>query len=132
MTREEMRRKKRLEELKFIRSISGISIDGKVKDKFRTTSIWKEFRNTIKKERAVDELTGRKLTKTWNCHHRLTDSCFYTKLKRSNFRAFNNQMHKLYHIVYEEMRKNPDFLDKLKKMVMKDLNDNKWASFVYK
>ena len=132
MTREELKKQKEKEEKKFIKSIVGREITGKEKDKFRTTDAWKTFRNQIKKERQVDELTGRKLTKTWNCHHRRTDSRLYTKLNKSSFLALNNQQHKLYHIVYEEMRKDPTYLDRLKKFILKDLNANNWESFVYK
>lgn len=132
MTREEIKKKKEKEEREFINSIKGVLIDGKTKDRFRTTDAWKKFRNAVKSERLVDELTGRKLTKTWNCHHRRTDGRYYTDLKKASFRAFNNQMHKLFHIVYEEMRKNPKFLDNLKRMVLKDLKLNNYESFVYK
>jgi len=132
MTREEKRKEKEKEELKFIKSIKGKEINSSLKSKFRLTSIWKNFRRALKEKRKVDELTGRKLTKTWNCHHRRSDSKLYTNLKESDFMCLNNQMHDFYHICYEEMRKDIKFLDRVKKEIVKDLKKNNFQSFVYK
>lgn len=132
MTRKELKEKKIKAEKEFIKSIKGREINSELKNKYRTTTQWKELKREIKEERKVDDLTGRPLTKTWNCHHRCTDSRKYTDTKKSQYMALNNQQHSLYHIVYEEMRKNPKYLDKLKKEVLKDLKRNNWESFVYK
>lgn len=115
MTRQEQRQEKLRKEQEFIDSIKGTHIDSKVKDLFRRTTIWKDFRNRLKKERKVDQLTGRKLTKTWNCHHQRFDSRLYTDLDEQYFSCLNNQMHDLLHICVSETIKNPDF--------MKNLND---------
>lgn len=113
MTREERRQEKLRKEQEFIDSIKGIHIDSKVKDLFRRTTIWKDFRNGLKKERKVDYLTGRKLTKTWNCHHIRFDSRFYTSLEKEFFRCYNNQIHDLVHLCVSETIKNPDFMKRL-------------------
>lgn len=132
MTREERKKIKEKEERNFIKTIKGKVITSVLKSKFRATSVWLNFRTALKNERKVDELTGRKLTKTWNCHHRRTDSRLYTDLNKKYFMCLNNQMHDYYHITYEEMRKNPKFLDKVKREVLKDLKRNNWQSFIYK
>jgi hypothetical protein len=132
MTREEKRKEKERIEKEFIDSLKNKNITSEQKAKFRTTSFWKNFRNALKAKMKFDFLTGRKLTKTWNCHHRRTDSKLYTVLDEKNFMCLNNQMHDWWHITYEEMRKNPKFLDRVKIEVLKDLNENNWESFIYK
>ena len=132
MTREEKKKEKLKKEKTFISSIKGVPIDSKTKDKYRTTQQWKDLKKELKKERKVDAFTGRPLTKTWNCHHRSTDSSEYTSTNKAMYLTLNNQQHSLYHIIYEEMRKNPKYLDLIKKQVLKDLKMNNWESFVYK
>ncbi len=117
MTRQEQREEKLRKEQEFIDSIKGKHIDGKIKELFRRTSVWNNFRKYLKEKRKVDALTGRKLTKTWNNHHVRFDSKFYTDLDEEYFMCFNNQMHDLVHICVSETIKNPNFLDKLKEIV---------------
>lgn len=127
MTREEQRQEKLRKEQEFIDSIRGIHIDGKIKELFRRTVTWMNFRKYLKEKRKVDELTGRKLTKTWNCHHQRFDSKLYTDLDEKYFSCLNNQMHDLTHICISETIKNPDFMKKLTEFVEYHikLNDGK-------
>ena len=113
MTRAEQKKEKLRKELEFINSIKNIHIDGKIKDLFRRTTVWNDFRKILKEERKVDALTGRKLTKTWNCHHMRFDSRLYTDLDKQFFRCYNNQIHDLVHLCVTETIKNPDFMKKL-------------------
>lgn len=117
MTRQEQKEEKLRKEQEFINSIKGKRIDGKIKELFRRTSIWNNFRKDLKAERKVDALTGRKLTKTSNCHHVRFNSKFYTDLDKEFFLCLNNQMHDFLHIAISETIKNPDFLDKLRELV---------------
>ena len=117
MTRKEQKEEKLKRELEFINSIKGQYIDGKTKNEYRKTSIWKDFRKSLKDKRKVDAITGRKLTKTWNNHHVRFDSRLYTDLDEEYFMCLNNQMHDLVHICVSETIKNPKFLDKLKEVV---------------
>lgn len=113
MTRQEQREEKLRKENEFINSIKGTQINSKVKDLFRRTTVWKDFRNKLKKERKVDYLTGRKLTKTWNCHHMRFLSSLYTDLDEIYFRCYNNQIHNLVHLCISETIKDPDFMKRL-------------------
>lgn len=117
MTRQEKKYLKECKEKQFIESIKGQKIDGKQKAEFRTTSVWKNFRNKLFKERKVDALTGRKLTKTWNCHHERFDPVLYTDLNEEFFLTLNNQMHDWLHIAISETIKNPNFMNKAKELV---------------
>lgn len=113
MTRKEQKAEKLRKETEFIDSIKNTLIDGKIKGEYRKTSFWKDFRNRLKKERKTDYITGRKLTKTWNCHHMRFDPRLYTDLDEQYFRCYNNQIHDLVHICVSETIKNPDFMKKL-------------------
>ena len=117
MTRQEQREEKLRKEQEFINSIKGKHINGKIKDLFRRTSVWNNFRKDLKAERKVDALTGRKLTKTWNNHHVRFDSKLYTDLDKEFFLCLNNQMHDFLHIAISETIKNPEFLDRLRELV---------------
>ena len=127
MTRQERKEEKLKKERAFIDSIKGMVIDGKIKELFRRTSIWTDFRKRLKAERKVDFLTGRKLTKTWNCHHMRFDPREYTDLDERYFRCYNNQIHDLVHLCVSETIKNPDFMKKLMEEVKYHiaLNDGK-------
>lgn len=117
MTRKEQKEQKLKKEKEFIASIKGKHIDGKTKELFRSTSVWKDFRTELKNERKVDALTGRKLTKTWNCHHERFDSKLYTDLDKEHFLCLNNQMHDWLHIAVSETIKDPTFMDRAKELV---------------
>ena len=113
MTRKEIHEEKLRKEQELISSLKGQVITGKLKELFRRTSVWNDFRKGLKNKRKVDFLTGRKLTKTWNCHHMRFDSRLYTDLDEEYFRCYNNQMHDLVHTCVFETIKNPDFMKKL-------------------
>ncbi len=117
MTRKEIHERKLQREQELISSLKGKKITGKEKDLFRTTSVWKEFRNRLKAERKVDALTGRKLTKTWRCHHERFDSRLYLDLDERYFLCLNNQMHDVVHICVSETIKDPEFMNRLSEIV---------------
>ena len=124
MTRSEQKYLKECKEKQFIESIKGKKIDGKTKAEFRKTSVWKEFRNKLFKERKVDALTGRKLTKTWNCHHERFDPTLYTDLNEEFFLTLNTQMHDWLHVAISETIKNPKFMDIAKEFIEKHIQLN--------
>ena len=124
MTRAESREAKRRSEESLIASMKGNRVTGKVKEEFRRTSVWKEFRSRLRKERKVDAITGRKLTKTWNLHHMRFDSRLYTELDEEWFMCLNNQMHEVLHICISETIKNPRFMKTLSDMVQKHISIN--------
>ena len=127
MTRAEQKELKLKKEQEFIQSCKGKALNQQEKSKFRETTIWKEFRKELKEKRKVDAITGRKLTKTWNCHHERFDSRFYTDLNDDYFLCLNNQMHDLLHVCVSETIKNPQFMIRLSEIVDYHirLNNNK-------
>ena len=124
MTRAEMKEEKERKEREFVSSIKGKKIDGKTKGEFRRTSFWKDFRKKLRKERKFDELTGRKLTKTWNCHHVRFEPGLYSDLDERYFMCLNNQQHDLVHTVVSETIKDPGYLDRLNAIVRWHLKVN--------
>ncbi len=124
MTRAEQKELKLKKEQDFIKSIKGKAISGKLKDLFRATTVWKSFRKFMKDKYKVDFLTGRKLTKTWNLHHRNFRPTEYTNLKEESFRCLNNQQHDVLHVVISETIKDPDYLNRLCKEVLDTIKFN--------
>ena len=127
MTRAEQKKEKLKKEQEFIKSCKGKYLNQQEKSKFRETTFWKEFRKGLKEKRKVDAITGRKLTKTWNCHHERFDSRLYTDLNDDYFLCLNNQMHDLLHVCVSETIKNPQFMKRLSEVVYYHirLNNNK-------
>lgn len=127
MTREEQKKEKLKKEKQFIESVKGKALNQQEKSKFRETTVWKDFRKELKEKRKVDAITGRKLTKTWNCHHERFDSRLYTDLNDNYFLCLNNQMHDLLHVCVSETIKNPQFMKRLSEIVDYHirLNNNK-------
>ena len=121
MTRLERKQLKEQKEKKFIESIKGQKIDGKIKAEFRKTDNWKNFRKYIHDKYKVDYLTKRKLTKTWNCHHERFDPKLYTDLNEEFFLPLNNQQHYVLHVVISETIKDPTYLDRLCELVHKHI-----------
>ena len=124
MTRAEARKQKIRDEETLIASMKGMPVDSKTKGEFRKTSMWKEFRNRLKKERKVDAITGRKLTKTWNLHHMRFDPRKYTDLEEEYFMCLNNQMHDLLHVCVSETIKDPAFMERLNRVVKEHIKLN--------
>ena len=124
MTRAEQKKEKLKKEKEFIESCKGKYLNQQEKSKFRSTSIWKEFRKYMKEKYVIDALTGRKLTKTWNLHHVRFDSTLYTELDEEYFLTLNNQMHDLLHVCVSETIKNPDFMKILTAAVNKHIQIN--------
>lgn len=73
----------------------------KEKRKFRSGKKWKEFRDRIKEERKVCEITGAKLTKMWQLHHCDLHEENYEDLRNEdNFCALSWNMHKVVHYLF--------------------------------
>ena len=102
----------------------------KEKRKFRASKRWKEFRDRIKEERKVCEITGAKLTKMWQLHHCLLDETKYEDLSHEeNFCALSWNMHKCVHFLFckskpKEWRKRVLNLIKILKKMEKLMTAN--------
>lgn len=70
------------------------------KNKFRTHKVWIEFRKSLKKERKIDFITGKPLSKTWNCHHCDFHEENYENLDPENFECLNNLSHDVVHYCF--------------------------------
>ena len=125
MTRKELKEKKLKEEKKFLESIKGKYLNQNEKSKFRTTSVWKEFRKRFIGK--VDPVTLKKLPKRFNLHH--MDLCpkNYTDLKANKFVALGNKPHEIIHYLYGYYRYDKDILKRIKKILdlMVEINDGK-------
>jgi hypothetical protein len=85
--------------------------DSEIKAAFRRTKIWKDFRKKMKeKQNGIDPITGTKLTKTANLHHRyFVDSDHYTDLSdEDDFIFINKQTHDNVHWILRYIKKYGD------------------------
>lgn len=125
MTRAEQKELRLKEEKKLISSLRNRKIDSKLKGKFRSTSIWKDFRKTFSKRK--DALTGKKLNKGYNLHHLNLNPERYTDLTEGHFVPLNSASHDCIHFLYGYYRKDPEIIVRLVKILekMKSLNDGK-------
>ncbi len=72
----------------------------KEKAKFRATSVWKKFRELLKKERKVDFITKKTLRKGFQVHHCDLNENHYKDLNPLNFVTVNKNSHKIIHEIY--------------------------------
>lgn len=72
----------------------------KEKAKFRATSVWKKFRDLLKKERKVDFITKKPLRKGFQVHHCDLNENHYKDLNPLNFITVNRNSHKIIHEIY--------------------------------
>lgn len=85
------------------------------KSKFRSTSKWKKFRKSLKEKRKLDEITLKPLYKGWNCHHMILDPKKYEDLtNEDNFATLNHNTHEFIHWAFNNYKKDPLFLDRVK------------------
>lgn len=96
------------------------------KSAFRRTTAWREWRQHIAElQSGKDAVTGKKLVKRWHCHHLDMSAENYDKLIEENFVALNPQCHDVVHILFRYYKKDPDILEKFKKVLdrMRELNE---------
>lgn len=113
MTRAEQKKLKEKKENDFIESIKGKKIDGKIKEKYRLTSIWKTFRKFMSSKYKIDFLTHRKLQKKFNLHHVRFSPELYTDLDEKYFRCYNPNTHDILHWLVSETIKDPTFMKRI-------------------
>ena len=93
------------------------------KSKFRSTSIWKSFRKSMKDKRKNDAVTGRPLLKGWNLHHCDLNETHYEDISNEdNFECLNKTSHEVVHWLFRyknwrEILKNIEtLLEKMEKL----------------
>ena len=88
-----------------------------LKEKFRKSKEWKEFRSHMASVFGHrDYITGKKLTKGFNLHHLKTEQTGETYCDISNEEEFiplNSYCHKLLHYLFTYYRKDPTIMDRL-------------------
>lgn len=97
----------------------------KSKRKFRQSKEWKSFRQVMKKKcGGMDAITGHKLRKGYQVHHRNLDETKYAELEEDNFICCNNLTHKVLHWLYTYYKKDPAIIDRLKNEMEKTVAIN--------
>lgn len=90
------------------------------KSKFRSTSTWKNFRQLLRKERRVDEITLQPLRAGFQVHHMIlhgrgSDEESYQDLSdKKNFRCYQAMTHRVIHWLFNFYKKDPTILDRIK------------------
>lgn len=84
------------------------------KDKVRKSKEWKELRELKLKEQKLDPITGKKILKGANCHHKCLDVEQYDNLSPERFVLLNRQTHRVLHWVYGDERHHKDWKSILK------------------
>ena len=90
------------------------------KTKFRSTSTWKNFRQLLRKERRVDEITLQPLRSGFQVHHMIlhgrgSDEESYQDLSdKKNFRCYQAMTHRVIHWLFNFYKKDPTILDRIK------------------
>lgn len=80
-----------------------------IKNKVRKTPEWKEFRENLIKEQKVDPITGKKLQKGCNCHHRDLNIEHYDQFDNERQVMLNRQSHEILHFFYGDERHRKDW-----------------------
>lgn len=78
-----------------------------MKQKFRASAKWKEFRKwKIEEQGGLDPITGSKLTKMAHCHHKDLNPENYENIENeANFCVLNQQTHKVLHWCLTQIKK---------------------------
>lgn len=73
------------------------------KQKFRASKEWKDFRKRKFAEQKTDPVTGSKLTKMANLHHKDLDESHYTDISNeNNFVMVNQKTHEAIHLLFSK------------------------------
>lgn len=86
-----------------------MSKNSNIKNKVRKTPEWKEFREKLIKEQKVDPITGKRIQKGANLHHRCLDVNQYHILEDDRFVLLNRQSHEILHFFYGDERHKKDW-----------------------
>lgn len=75
---------------------------------------WKKFRQEIGNKTKTDLITGSKLLKGWNLHHKDLDAKHYTDISNSdNFIALNKKTHSFIHWLYNYYKKDNEIISRI-------------------
>lgn len=88
-----------------------------IKDKVRKSKEWLEFRDNLIKEQKTDPITGKKLQKCCNCHHRDLNVENYDKFSNERQVMLNRQSHAVIHFFYGDERHLKDWRTMVKNLI---------------
>lgn len=103
-----------------------------LKSKVRASKAWKELREQVREaQNGKDFITEKKLAKkTSAVHHMDLDSANYGDFSDlTHFVFLNSKTHAMVHWAYEEYKKDPAFMDRLKYVLDKMVEINQGQSF---
>lgn len=88
----------------------------KKKRNFRASKRWKDFRHKIyAKQKGIDPITGSKLIKGCNLHHRNLSADEYENIdNEDDFVMLNHMTHEMLHFLYRYYKKDTLILDRIK------------------
>lgn len=87
------------------------------KTKIRSSKEWKELRKKKLKEQKYDPITGKRIRKGANLHHRCLDILQYDNLEEDRFVLLNRNSHDLIHLVYGDERHKKDWRTIIKNLI---------------
>lgn len=89
----------------------------KSKTKFRASKKWKDFRHYMNiQQKGIDPITGKKLFKGANLHHRhvTADIDEYTDISNpDHYVMLNHQTHEFLHWLYRYWKNDPSIIDRI-------------------
>lgn len=89
----------------------------KAKRSFRASKAWKLFRHKINvKQKGIDPITGAKLVKGCNLHHRHVtagEDDYKDMSNEDDFVMLGSMCHKMLHFLYTYWKKDPLILDRI-------------------
>lgn len=93
----------------------------KKKRNFRASKKWRDFRHKINvKQKGIDPITGKKLIKGCNLHHRNLSADEYENLDNDDdFVLLNHATHEALHWVYRYWKDDPDILARIEAELLK-------------
>lgn len=97
----------------------------KSKRNFRKSRTWKNFRRGMYLlSGKIDMITGHRLHKGWQVHHRNLSDDKYEVLNSDDFLCCNNLTHKVIHWLWNIYKDDPSVIDRLRREMelMKELN----------
>lgn len=99
----------------------------KSKRAFRKSKRWKDFRRKMYLlSGKTDIITGQRLRKGWQVHHRDLSEEHYEQLAPDNFLCCNNLTHKVIHWLWNIYKNDPTVIDRLRREmeIMETINND--------
>lgn len=94
-----------------------MSKNSNIKDRVRKSKEWLEFRDKLIKSQKIDPITGKKLQKGCNCHHRDLNVDNYDKFSNERQVMLNRQTHTILHFFYGDERHKKDWRTMVKNLI---------------